>query len=286
MQTHQKMILKEQNAMKCNTVCIQTFPKMNDKDYNLSHMESLFREALNEHPDTDLVVFSELATSGYQCGENFKELAEVIDKSGTSIKHMAKLAKETNTFIIFGMPEKDPVNPDILYNSQVFLNNNGDIIGQYRKIHLFDSEKKIFTPGNEFKVFDTAIGKIGLFICYDAFFPEAARILALKGANLLVNSTNWESPYSYDMDMVMTARALENTVYLACSNRIGSDTTLSFFGHSRILNPLGQVISDVKGEIEGYTYASLDYDKATQMKKDYYTMLTERRPELYMELVQ
>lgn len=272
--------------MICNTICIQTKPKMNDVQYNLTHMTELLIAAVSEHPDTDLVVFPELATSGYQCGDNFKQMAEVLDGNSVSVKQMGKLAKQTNTHIIFGLPERDPKNPDILYNSQVFLDNHGNIIGQYRKVHLFDTEKKVFTPGNEFKVFDSSIGRIGLFICYDAFFPEAARILALQNVDLLVNSTNWESPYSYDMDMVMSARALENTTYLACCNRIGTDTTLSFFGHSRILNPLGQVISDIKGETEGYTYASLDYEKAKKMKNEYYTMLTERRPELYIQLCQ
>lgn len=112
---------------------------------------------------------------------------------------------------------------DILYNSQFFLDDTGVLLGTYRKVHLFDSEKNYFTPGDQFKVFDTKIGRIGrigLFICYDAFFPEAARSLAIQGVDLLVNSTNWEKPY--------------------------------------------------------------DYDIAKQMKHDYYTMLTERRPDVYI----
>ncbi len=279
-------LLKELRVMKCNVVCIQTYPKMNNVEYNLSRMEELFKNALEKHPDTNLVVFPELATSGYQCGENFRKLAETADDTSISIKRLGKLAREYKIHVIFGMPERDADNPSVLYNSQIFLDDKGELIGQYHKVHLFDSEKKIFTPGDTFKVFDTAIGKIGLFVCYDAFFPEAARILAIKGANLLVNSTNWESPYSYDMDMVMSARALENTVYLACCNRIGTDTTLSFFGHSRILNPLGQVISGIEGEKEDFVYASLDYDRIEKMRTEYYTMLTERRPELYTELVE
>lgn len=109
---------------------------------------------------------------------------------------------------------------DILYNSQFFLDDTGVLLGTYRKVHLFDSEKNYFTPGDQFKVFDTKIGRIGLFICYDAFFPEAARSLAIQGVDLLVNSTNWKKPY--------------------------------------------------------------DYDIAKQMKHDYYTMLTERRPDVYI----
>lgn len=168
-------------------------------------------------PDTQLIVFPELAVTGYQCGENFKDLAETATIDSTSIKKMSALAKEFHVHIVYGMAEKEE---DILYNSQFFIDDTGVLLGTYRKVHLFDSEKNYFTPGDQFKVFNTKIGRIGLFICYDAFFPEAARSLAIQGVDLLVNSTNWEKPY--------------------------------------------------------------DYDIAKQMKHDYYTMLTERRPDVYI----
>lgn len=270
--------------MKCNVVCIQTYPIMNNKETNLTKMAELLEQALAEKPDTQLVVFPELATTGYQCGENFQELAEEINESSHTVRFFSDLAKKHGVYIIWGMAEKDSKNKKVLYNSQVFLDCKGEIIGTYRKIHLFDTEKNWFTPGKEYKVYNTAIGKIGLFVCYDAFFPEAARIMAVKGADLLVNSTNWEKPYSNDMDLLMSARALENAVYLACCNRIGKDLDVDFFGHTRILDTLGNIISDVKEEKEDFIYASLDYDKKENLKKTYYTMLSERRPELYTEL--
>ena len=161
--------------------------------------------------------FPELAVTGYQCGKNFKDLAETATINSTSVKKMSALAKEFHVHIVYGMAEKEE---DILYNSQFFIDDTGVLLGTYRKVHLFDSEKNYFTPGDQFKVFNTKIGRIGLFICYDAFFPEAARSLAIQGVDLLVNSTNWEKPY--------------------------------------------------------------DYDIAKQMKHDYYTMLTERRPDVYI----
>ena len=252
---------------------------MNQKENNLSHMEFLLCQAMKQHPDAQLIVFPELAVTGYQCGENFKNLAETAEKNSMSVKRMSALAKEFHVHIIYGMAEKEN---DTLYNSQFFLDDHGTLLGTYRKVHLFDSEKNYFSPGDQFNVFDTSIGRIGLFICYDAFFPEAARSLAIQRVDLLVNSTNWEKPYAYDMDMVMSARALENTVYLACCNRYGTDTTLDFFGHTRILDPLGKVITSIDDERDGIIYASLDYDIAKQMKQDYYTMLTERRPDVYI----
>ncbi|MDD3183864.1 MAG: carbon-nitrogen hydrolase family protein [Anaerostipes sp.] len=267
--------------MKCNVVCIQTEPKMYEKQKNLAAMERMLEEAVKKYSDVDLVVFPELCVTGYQCGDKFYELAEKPEDASESVAFMSCLARKYGVHIIYGMAEQDMEKKEVIYNSQFFIDDEGELLGTYHKVHLFASEKAFFTPGDEFKVFDTKIGRIGLFICYDAFFPEAARCLAVQGVDLLVNSTNWEKPYDYDMDMVMAARALENTVYLACCNRIGEDTTLGFFGHTRILNPLGQVISKVEGEVEDIIYASLDYEKAKQMKVDYYTMLTERRPEVY-----
>ena len=188
--------------MKCNVVCIQTYPKMNQKEENLFHMETLLRKAMESHPDTQLIIFPELAVTGYQCGKNFKDLAETATINSTSVKKMSALAKEFHVHIVYGMAEKEE---DILYNSQFFIDDTGVLLGTYRKVHLFDSEKNYFTPGDQFKVFNTKIGRIGLFI---------------QGVDLLVNSTNWEKPY--------------------------------------------------------------DYDIAKQMKHDYYTMLTERRPDVYI----
>ena len=261
--------------MVCNVVCIQTYPFLCDKAKNINKMIELLEKAVNEKPDTQLVVFPELATTGYECGEKFKELAEVIDDKSETVQAFSKVALKHNIHIVLGMAERDANDPEILYNSQLFISNKGEIIGTYRKIHLFDTEKDWFTAGTEYKVFDTEIGRIGLFICYDASFPEVSRILAIKGAELLVHSTNWNKPDDYDM---------ENTVYIACCNRIGKDKSLDFFGHTRILDPTGRIISEIKGEVEGYTYASLDYGRINKLKENGYTMLSERRPELYKSL--
>ncbi len=270
--------------MTCNVVCIQTYPFLCDKSKNINKMTELIENVISVKPDTQLVVFPELATTGYQCGEKFKELAEVIDDKSETVQAFSKVALKHNIHIVLGMAERDANNSEILYNSQLFIGNKGQIIGTYRKIHLFDTEKDWFTAGNEYSVFDTEIGKIGLFICYDASFPEIARILAIKGAELLVHSTNWNKPDDYDMDIYVSARALENTVYIACCNRIGKDISIDFFGHTEIIDPTGKIISKINGEVEGYTYASIDYDRIKKLKENGYTMLSERRPELYKTL--
>lgn len=270
--------------MKCNVLCIQTQPILCDRDANLSNMTQLLEAGLEEHPKTNLVVFPELAVSGYECDEEFKNLAEPCNMTSKSIKTFADLAVKNNIFIIFGMPECD-VDTSLIYNSQILIDNKGEIVGSYRKVHLFDGEKRWFEAGDKFSVFETEIGKIGLLICYDSSFPEVSRILALKGADLLVNSTNWEKPYCTDMELMMSARAFENAIPFVCCNRIGFDKTLGFFGHSRILDAQGNPVCAITDEIEGYIYASIDFERTKKHRRDYYTMLDERRPDLYKEIL-
>lgn len=270
--------------------CIQTEPRMLDKGANVHIMCEWIERTMNMYPDIQLIVFPELATTGYQCGKYFEALAEdVNDSTSFSIHKIAEYAKKYKIHVIYGLAEKE-TKEDIetreektrLYNAQVLIDQEGTVIGTYRKVHLFDTEKEWFTPGDTYRVFDTAIGKLGLFICYDASFPEVARILTLQGADILINSTNWEKPYQRDMNIYMQARALENTIYLICCNRIGTDLNLSFFGESCILDPLGVPIQKAEKEIEEVLVADIDYDRMRYLRNNYYTMLQERRESTYL----
>ncbi|MDF2614495.1 MAG: carbon-nitrogen hydrolase family protein [Clostridia bacterium] len=273
--------------MPVKVACIQTAPLLCNKEVNVQKMCDWIDKTMSKYPGTQLIVFPELATTGYECGENFKELAEDIqDPESYSIKILRSYAYKYHVHIVYGFPERDSIKNDIIYNSQILIDDEGQIAGTYQKVHLFDSEKKWFTPGETYKVFDTCIGKLGLFICYDASFPEAARILALKGADILINSTNWEHPTFIDMELVMQARAFENTTFLICCNRIGRDKDLSFFGHSRILDPLGGVLTKQDDETEDVLAADLDFERMSYVRGHYYTMLSERRPDTYGLLIQ
>lgn len=160
---HKAFRKDREKIMKCNVVCIQTYPKMNQKEENLFHMETLLRKAMESHPDTQLIIFPELAVTGYQCGKNFKDLAETATINSTSVKKMSALAKEFHVHIVYGMAEKEE---DILYNSQFFIDDTGCSSWNLSQSFLFVPEKNYFTPGDQFKVFNTKIGRIGLFICY------------------------------------------------------------------------------------------------------------------------
>lgn len=272
--------------MKISVSCAQLLPKLGDRAANLEKMSVYVEQIMAEKPGTNLIVFPELMTSGYEgTPEMFQELAETLP-NGESMQVMGALAKKHHVHIIYGLPERDPVLTDVLYNAAVLINSDGIAVGTYRKVHPFADEKRWCRAGYEVPVFDTEIGKIGIMICWDTGFPEIARCCALKGADLLVVSTNWEDPYADDWDLITKARAFDNTLHLVAANRIGDDgKTLSFFGHSKIMGPTGREIAALDERKEGYISAELDLSLTQKERARYYTFFKDRRPEVYTEIV-
>lgn len=278
--------------MKVNVACVQMEPELRAVDNNINKMVLFIERVMKEKPETELIVFPELITSGYECGKDFQMLAETVS-DGRSMKIIGELAEKYNIHIIYGFPERDPDMRDVLYNSAVLIGNNGNVLGTYRKVHLFASEKEFFRPGCSYPLFDTEIGRIGIMICWDTAFPEVARTYALKGADLIAVSTNWEKPYltevvtknQDDWDLVTRARAFDNCIYLIAANRIGFDETLGFFGRSKIIGPTGEPIRELNEEIEGIISAELDYSIPIKLRYEYYTFFKDRRPDTFSELV-
>jgi predicted amidohydrolase len=266
-------------------------PVLRDFQKNLDKMCSFIEEAMTKNPETDLIVFPELITSGYECGKDFQRLAEMVP-DGQSMKTVGALAEKYKVHIVYGFPERDPDKRDVLYNSAVLIDDSGRVKGVYRKVHPFASEKEFFRAGCSYPVFDTSIGKLGIMICWDTAFPEVARSLALKGADLLIVSTNWEKPYlttvvtknQQDWDLVTRARAMDNCMYLVSANRIGFDETLGFFGRSNIIGPTGEAIAELLEEKEGLISAELDYSIPIQLRHEYYTFFKDRRPDTFGEI--
>jgi predicted amidohydrolase len=266
--------------MKVNVACVQMEPHLLHVKENLDKMVCNIDKVMSEKPETNLIVFPELITTGYECNEEFQKFAETVP-DGESMKRIGVCAKKHSVNIIYGFPERDSVLTDILYNSSTFIDSNGKVAGVYRKVHLFGNEKTYFRPGCEYPLLNTAIGKIGMMICWDTAFPEVARSYALQGAELIVISTNWEKPYEADWDLATCARALDNIIYIVAANRVGFDVTLGFFGHSKIISPLGVPIQELNEETEGYIAAQLDYALSLNLKADYYTIFKDRRPDTY-----
>lgn len=264
---------------------VQIEPKLADKKHNLAKIEQFIRDAVKQSEQPDLVILPELITTGYECGDQFYDLAEPFP-DGKSIELVCRLAREHKTHIMFGFAEEDRSMKGVLYNSAALVDGAGSPLGIYRKVHLFGAETEYFRPGCEYPLIRTSFGSIGMFICWDTLFPEVARIYAIQGADLLAVSTNWEKPYEKEWDFMTAARAFDNTLHLAAANRIGFDKTLGFFGHSRILDPLGSTICAIDEEVESVASARIDLDRTRQLRREYWTQLRDRRPDTFGLLAQ
>lgn len=152
---------------------------------------------------------------------------------------MSEIGSHDKYCSAYGFPEREG---ELVYNSAVFIDHNGEILGTYRKNHLFDHEKKHFTPGQHVPVFDTPDGRFGIMITYDMEFPEIARILAMKGAQLLLILNSNMIPYQPYQNIYLRARAMENHVFVAATNKVGLENDSLFFGESEVIHPTGNTI--------------------------------------------
>jgi len=271
----ERMSQKKQERF-VSIACVNFQTKWGDKQANLRKMETFVQEAA--HGGNHIIVFPELALSGYECDEGthaskqscamHRDLAEPVP--GPSTLEMAKLAKELDIYIIFGMSEQDKNNPAQRYISSALVAPDG-ILGTYRKLHLAPSPKFTedicFTPGHQIPVWETRYGPIGILICYDFwYFPELARIMVLKGARLIINITASEAGPGKPYFIVQQtgSRATENIAYTVSANLAGKERTKSFAGHSVIAGPLGPRPAHIfveAGESEEMISATLDFEK-------------------------
>ena len=166
---------------------------------------------------TDLIVFPELAVSGYECGLNFTRLADRV--TGHITSYLAGKAAEFSAYIVFGLPLKEKVE-SILYNAAVVLGPDGELLGDYRKLHLRGEERLAFRPGYRLPIFETEFGPMGVMVGWDLAFPEVARSLTLDGAELIVVSAAWEAGEHGRVARLHRRRACENAVYVAAANRV------------------------------------------------------------------
>jgi predicted amidohydrolase len=269
--------------------CVNFAPVWGDKKATLAKIEANVHEAAAQ--GVDLLIFPEESLTGAsscqacrvegQACDDHLALAETVP--GPATEQVAGLAKELGVYVVFGLPERDPDDHDLLYNAAAVIGPEG-ILGTYRKIHLgsvpWVTEGITFRPGDRLPVFPTRFGPIGVQICYDFWFnPELCRILALKGARLLVNCcASFAGPAKRDYLVQTTSvRAQENLVYAASANLVGGpgredysaehlDGPLpdAFAGHSVIAGPAFPRFSQVyaeAGDREELVSATLSFEK-------------------------
>ncbi len=217
-----------------------------------------------------LVVFPECAVQGYPLRLGEPDLDEYEHQiraaetvPGAATARIAAAAAEHDLQVVVGLTERSdaPGEASRLYNTSVLIDGSG-VLASYRKVHTGGVEKCLWNRGGEWVVADSVAGRIGLLICYDLVFPESTRSLSLKGAEILTMSTAWgntvEPTFTRGYDLFTRCRALENQVFLISANLTGGKG-LGFYGHSRIVDPRGQVVAESEGP--GLAIADIDIER-------------------------
>lgn len=256
--------------------------KRADKTENIRKIEDNVVKAREQ--DAELVIFPELSLTGYTLRDQIYELAETIP--GPSTRLLEKMARKTETYIVFGMPELSEKTQATIYNTAVLIGPDG-LIGKYRKMYLpthsVFEEKRYFRPGYQTAVFETDLGKIGLIICYDIFFPEVSRLTRLKGAQLIVCISASPAVRRTFFETLTAARAIENTAFLAYVNLVGIEDGLQFWGGSRLIGPNGKVLVKAKYDEEDLVIGEVNYVDIRPVET-FVPTLKDLRPELFDKL--
>jgi len=249
-------------------------PEFGAVERNLDRAESLLREAR-----ADLAVLPEFAFTGYVFVSRQELETYAESREGQSLRRMFDLAKELRGLICFGFPERAKGK---IYNSAALVGPQG-LLAVYRKIHLFKDEIDILDRGDEpFFVVEVNGVRLGMMICYDWFFPESARSLALQGAQIILHPANLILPFCQD---AMAVRCLENRVFAITANRGGTENRtgkrLKFTGRSQIARP-DTTYERLPDDADGILVADIDPTQADQKQlTDRNDLLRDRRPKLY-----
>lgn len=261
---------------------------------NVDKAEHYTRQAAAD--GANIIALQELFNTIYFCRETdrkFFDWAETIP--GPLSDRFSKLAADLGVVLL--MPYFEKQSPGIYYNSLVVIEKDGSILGTYRKMHIPDDpgfyEKYYFTPGdNGFRVFDTSFGKIGTLICWDQWFPEAARLAALQGAEILVYPTAIGTlPDESDTDknqfmdawkIIQRSHAIANGCFVMSINRTGQEGGTSFWGNSFIAGPFGEMLQEA-GEKEGYIKVNIDLNLIEEQRQ-IWPFLRDRRIDAYKHI--
>lgn len=278
---------------------IQMEPHVGDKHYNVQTSLELIKKATDE--GARLLVLPELCASGYifNSREEVAAMAESVP-GGPTCQAWIQAAHATDSYIVAGLPE---IDRDRFYNSAVLVGPEG-FIGKYRKIHVWDEEKLFFEPGNlGLPVFHLPFGRVGIMICYDGWHPEVARILRLQGADIICDPTCWvlvpgiitqENPISAYVHM---GTAHQNSVFMICADRCGTERGCTFLGNSCIAGPAGFVagpasfeetevlIAEINVTDARYTHWTELADPLADRRTDVYDQLLGYRPEKFRRVV-
>jgi predicted amidohydrolase len=265
---------------------VQTEPVIGDLAGNLGRIADVVTAAAAD--GARLVVLPELCITGYMFEDRSEALAlaEPIP-DGPSARVLVDLAQDLGIYLVAGFAERDG---DALFNSSILTGPRG-YVGRYRKVHLWDNENTIFSPGDAgLPVFDTDLGRVGMLICYDAWFPEAFRALALQGADVVCLPTNWvpipgqrEGAPAMALSLCQAA-AHVNSIHVLAADRVGVERGQSFIGQSALVGPTGwPLIEPASSHIPQTLVAEADLGSGPRLRhwNRFNDPLANRRPDVY-----
>ena len=254
-------------------------PKIGEKKKNLEIMKNYI---LKEK--ADFYIFGEMSLTGYRCKDELRDLAETID--GFSIKYLKKIAVDRKCYIVFGMPLINKDVTGIIHNSAIIIHPTGRV-DKYNKWFFPNfgpfEEKLFFDGGESVKIINTKIGKIGLIICYDLFFPELCKAYSLQGADIIICISASPSITRKYFEPLMPARAIENTTFFIYTNLVGTQEDLVFWGGSQAYDPLGNLIIKAPYFKESMITCNIDTEQI-RIARANRPVIRDIRPEIYQDL--
>lgn len=272
--------------MKLHAALIQADLIFGALEHNLQKLEELIRSAAAQ--GAELICLPESCNIGYR-DSDIRRMAQEMSEpiNGVTLTRMKQLARALKIYLI--VPLFLRINGGC-ENAAVLISCMGETVGSYSKTHLTASERSWLRAGNEYPVFDTKFGKLGMLICNDVGWPEAARLLAVQGAEILVLPSAWayfkEVPFWWSV--IVRARAMENAVLVAAVNRVGQawDDSTPFCGESTFVDPSGAIKGEMSRTEEGLLLLEMPLDELRAAKKTYGYMMADRKPQEYGPLCQ
>ncbi len=263
---------------KCLVVAVQMSSNSENPSANLQRMRSLALNAAEALGRIDLIVYPELALTGLRLGSDLRLRAMPLNAH--HVEFMADLCSQIRTWSVYGVAE---IEGSQIFNAAAVVGPDG-LVGVYRKVHLWGEEIHHFSPGSEYQVFALPFASVGCLICYDLNFPEAARIAALKGAQLVALPSAWDWQYLKGWELCLKARAYDNLVFLVAPGQWGSYEGGRLLGHTRIVSPSGEFLASLGDFGDGWCAAEVDLSLPQMLEKEGHRFLKDRRPETYGEL--
>ncbi len=256
------------------------------RDRNLERLGDWAGRAKRE--GADLAVFGELYLTGYRTDNAMHRYVLAPRDDDPWVTRLVDVARALELWLLVGAASSGQTVPGDMYNSALLLSPHG-LEGVYRKTHVASfpvddqtlaTEGCFYSPGRSIDVFDTPFGTLGLQICYDIHFPEVSRVLALKGAEVIINISAAQAGFERFWDLLLPVRAEENRIWYAMSSVVGRQKDTGFFGGSRVVDPVGRVLARGPDDEEGLVLADLGPEPITRARLSSHRF-SARRPELY-----